>query len=224
MKKTSLFIILLIFISGCVSSGRAGHQRVPDQGYYQPDLEVFIIDDRGGRFPFYPVDRSPALEKAYIEAHEGEHYSIEVINRSDQRIGVVIAVDGRNIVSGKYSKLRHKEDMYVLEPNERELFDGWRSARDRINRFYFTDAGNSYSASFNDYSAMGVIAVAAFQERLPKGYRNKQDVRKRRNYSTGPQSAQESAGTGWGHSGIFTESQGQVQIRETSVYNTFNQV
>ena len=34
----------------------------------------------------------------------------------------------------------------------------------RVNRFYFTDTDDSYSATWDDYSSMGVIAVEVFDE------------------------------------------------------------
>ena len=199
MKRIILLIIATNILFGCVSNGRAGHQRIPDRDYYQPVVDVFVINDRGRRFSVYPVKTGSQLQKSYIEAREGEHYSVEVINRSDQRIGVVIAVDGRNIISGKYSKLRSKERMYILDPQSRETFSGWRSGKNRINRFYFTEAGNSYSASFGDYSAMGVIGVAAFREYRVAEYQTDRNS-KRRQYQSRPNVARESAGTGWGES------------------------
>ncbi len=199
MKRIICLFIATHILIGCVSSGRAGHKRIPSQDYYDSAIDVLIIDDRGNRFATYPVTSSSRLQKAYLEADEGQHYSIEIINRSDERIGIVIAVDGRNIITGKRSKLRSKERMYILDPHQRELFGGWRSGKNRINRFYFTDAGNSYSASFNDFSAMGVIGVSAFREYRSRDYRT-YDNSKRRNYKSRQHSAQDSAGTGWGES------------------------
>lgn len=130
------------------------------------DIEVEVVNDRGRPFPQYPLRRGskPAIYKAHLEAVRNSKYSIRIRNRSDQRIGVVIAVDGRNIISGSRSNLRPDERMYVLEPGQRETYEGWRSDRNRVNRFYFTDAGDSYAGAWGDSSAMGVIAVAAFRE------------------------------------------------------------
>lgn len=136
------------------------------QRFDSRDVEVEVINDRGRPFPQYPLRRSggSTVYKAHLEAVRGSHYSIRVRNRSDQRIGVVIAVDGRNIISGDRSNLRPNERMYVLEPGQREIYEGWRTGRNRVNRFYFTDAGDSYAGAWGDSSAMGVIAVAAFRE------------------------------------------------------------
>ena len=61
-------------------------------------------------------------------------------------------------------RLRADERMYVLPPHESATYEGWRTERDTVNRFYFTEPGDSYAAAFGDRSAMGVIAVAAFRE------------------------------------------------------------
>lgn len=130
------------------------------------DIEVEVISERGRSLPEYPVrgEERPGLYKAYVEARRGENYSLRIRNRTSGRIGVVIAVDGRNIISGARSDLRPDERMYVLGPDREETYQGWRTGRNRINRFYFTDAGDSYAGAWGDYSAMGVIAVAAFRE------------------------------------------------------------
>ena len=73
--------------------------------------------------------------KVYAEAVKGTHYRIEVRNRLNRRIGLVIAVDGRNIISGAKSWLKNNERMYILEPYGSGSFAGWRTAQDRINRF-----------------------------------------------------------------------------------------
>jgi hypothetical protein len=105
-----------------------------------------------------------ALKKVYAEAVKGDHYRIEVRNRLDRRVGLVIAVDGRNIISGEKSWLKRTERMYILEPYGSGEFAGWRTGQERINRFYFTDVPDSYAAAFGDQSAMGVITVAAYPE------------------------------------------------------------
>ncbi|HOW76307.1 MAG TPA: hypothetical protein P5102_03135 [Candidatus Competibacteraceae bacterium] len=139
------------------------------QRFDSRDVEVEVVNDRGRPFPQYPLRRGggPTVHKAHLEAVRGSNYSIRIRNRSDQRIGIVIAVDGRNIISGDRSNLRPNERMYVLEPGQRETYEGWRTGRNRVNRFYFTDAGDSYAGAWGDSSAMGVIAVAAFREVAP---------------------------------------------------------
>ena len=128
-------------------------------------IDVSIVSDNGRLLPFYNVTDQPALKKVYAEAVKGDHYRIVVRNKLNRRVGVVVAVDGRNIISGQKSWLRNHERMYILEPYATNEYSGWRSAQDTINRFYFTDVPDSYAAAFGDESAMGVIAVAVYPEK-----------------------------------------------------------
>lgn len=178
------------------------------------EVEVEVVDDRGRPFPQYPLRRGggPTVYKAHLEAVRGSNYSIRIRNRGDQRIGVVIAVDGRNIISGNRSNLRPDERMYVLGPGQQETYEGWRTGRNRVNRFYFTDAGDSYAGAWGDYSAMGVIAVAAFRENLPvqpwsqegPGYSDQRGLRRAPPSEAAPLGAAPGAkaepGTGYGES------------------------
>jgi hypothetical protein len=71
--------------------------------------------------------------RAYLEARREARYRIRVHNRSGGRVGVVIAVDGRNIISGARSELARGEPMYILDPRESESCEGWR-AGEQIGR------------------------------------------------------------------------------------------
>jgi hypothetical protein len=132
-------------------------------------VDVRIISDSGVEFPKYRA--YPRIRETgayyYMEAVKGERYSIEVANRTDRRVGVVIAVDGRNIISGQKSDLKNNERMYLIEPYSTNTFEGWRTGMDRTNRFYFTRQSDSYAERvFSDASAMGTIAVAVYREKI----------------------------------------------------------
>ena len=127
-------------------------------------VQVQVRSEKGQIFPLYPVASQFPSRKLYVEAVKGDHYTILVRNLLDRRVGIVLAVDGRNIISGKKSWLRNDERMYVLGPYEQGEFKGWRTSLHSINRFYFTDVADSYAAAFGDESAMGVIAVAVYPE------------------------------------------------------------
>ncbi|HMK42955.1 MAG TPA: hypothetical protein VK445_02335, partial [Dissulfurispiraceae bacterium] len=106
------------------------------------------------------------IVKKHLEASRGQHYGIVVRNTTPDRIGVVIAVDGRNIISGQRSELRNTERMYILDGYGSARLDGWRTDNQTVHRFYFTEVADSYAlTTFNDTSAMGVIAVAAYREK-----------------------------------------------------------
>jgi len=164
-------------------------------------VEVEVRSDSGGSLALYPVDSSYPNRKAYAEAVKGEQYSIVVRNRLNRRIGVVVAVDGRNIISGKKSWLRNSERMYILEPYGSGEYSGWRTGTDTINRFYFTSAGDSYAAAFRDRSAMGVIAVAVYPE--VRRYVEQQELSRHKSMdraapAPSAKAQSESAGTGFG--------------------------
>ncbi len=130
-------------------------------------VTVEIRTDDGRTLPFYPAAARSGANRFYAEAVKGDQYSIAVRNNLNRRVGLVIAVDGRNIISGKKSFLKNDEQMYILEPWGSGEYSGWRTAQDKVNRFYFTTADDSYAAAFKDESAMGVIAVAVYQELPP---------------------------------------------------------
>jgi hypothetical protein len=189
-------------------------------------IEVSIISDNGLVLPLYPAKNQPMLKKVYAEAIKGDNYRIIVRNKLNRRIGVVIAVDGRNIISGQRSWLSNNERMYVLEPYATNEYSGWRTAQDKINRFYFTDVPDSYAAAFGDKSAMGVIAVVAYPEiqryEPPLGYSDlsseKRETAKDKAASPSAQSRmQESAGTGYGREEYSPSYQVQFDPENTAV-------
>jgi len=133
-------------------------------------VNVRIISDHGSEFTkyrTYPRCREEG-RYFYVEASKGERYSIQVTNNSNRRVGIVIAVDGRNIINGKKSDLKHDERMYIIGPHDANTFEGWRTSMERTNRFYFTGQSESYAEKvFSDASAMGTIAVVVFREKAP---------------------------------------------------------
>lgn len=195
-------IVLLMGISSCAWGSGIGSA-----------VDVEVISDSGIALPLYPVSSRPSSRKAYAEATRGDHYSIVVRNRLNRRVGVVVAVDGRNIISGKKSWLKNGERMYILEPYGEGEFKGWRTGMDTINRFFFTDAADSYAAAFNDESAMGVIAVAAYPEvqrfRAYDGFSMSERKSMGKAAPAAPSARSDSAGTGFGR-----EEYSPVQVVE----------
>ncbi len=134
------------------------------------EVGIEVVSDRGTVFPAIPHrdyrKDGTRVSKWYLEANKGENYGIVITNRTPERVGVVIAVDGRNIISGKRSDLRSSESLYLVNAYETARYDGWRTSREQMHRFYFTDPADSYSIrTFADSSAMGVIAMAVFREK-----------------------------------------------------------
>ena len=154
---TALFLAVVFPVMGCAHSGGGGV------------VDVRILSDGGNEFSQYRAHPRTNREGRYfyLEAVKSEKYSIQVSNRSDRSVGLVIAVDGRNIVSGGKSDLKRNERMYIIEPYGTQTFEGWRTGMDRTNRFYFTEQADSYAErAFSDGSAMGTIAVAVYREKI----------------------------------------------------------
>jgi len=134
------------------------------------EVSIKIVSESGGAFLIIPHRDSwkggTHVIKQYLEAMRGENYGIVIHNMTPERIGVVIAVDGRNIISGKRSDLKNNEAMYIVNSYEQGEYDGWRTASDRVHKFYFTDMADSYAMrTFGDSTAVGVIAVAVYREK-----------------------------------------------------------
>jgi hypothetical protein len=159
MKARKFILILLCLIAtNTMAAARS----------YTDGIAVEIIADNGSIYPVYEIDipGNARTRRAYLEAINGKNYRVRVRNLENHRIGLVIAVDGRNIITGGQSNLRSTEQMYILGPYEQASYDGWRTSQRQVHRFYFTDVENSYAGSWGDHSAMGVIAVAAFHEKI----------------------------------------------------------
>ena len=162
VRKAFFILSFIVSVIPALVWAHAGNGNVAD---------VRIVSDHGNEFKKYKVYPRVRQESNffYVEAVKGDRYSIQVTNKSDRRIGVVIAVDGRNIINGRKSDLKRNERMYILGPFESNTFEGWRTSMDRTNRFYFTEQSDSYAEKvFEDGSAMGTIALAVYKERLPK--------------------------------------------------------
>jgi hypothetical protein len=134
-------------------------------GHRASDVTVEIIDQQGASFQQLPVRRTGGAYRAYLQAERGARYRIRVSNASGARVGVVVAVDGRNIINGARSELANGEPMYVLAPHDSQEYSGWRTSLADVHEFYFTEWEDSYAEAFGDRSARGVIAVAVYKEK-----------------------------------------------------------
>ena len=164
MRYTAIVIIAALMMAAAAPAYSHGTSRCSGA------VHIEIASERGGTFLTIPHKdywkRGTHIIKQYLEARRGKHYGIFIRNMTPERIGVVIAVDGRNIISGKRSDLKHSEAMYIVNSYGHGRYDGWRTTSKKVHKFYFTDMGDSYAMrTFSDSSAMGVIAVAVYREK-----------------------------------------------------------
>jgi hypothetical protein len=128
------------------------------------DVQVMI---EGQATPLYPAPRFND-SRLYFEALQGRNYSVVVRNRTGERVGVLLTVDGLNVVDGTRTGLSNQEPMYVLDPYETATIRGWRTSLDQVRRFVFVDEQRSYAERTGQANGdMGWIRVLAFEERRP---------------------------------------------------------
>lgn len=133
-----------------------------DPGETPGALVGVSVEMDGGRAPLYPApDGSP---RWYLEAREGSSYAVVLSNRTAERLGVVLTVDGLNAISGE----RDSNRMYVLGPWEQCTIRGWRTSLADVRRFTFVDERASYaSRSGKANGKMGWIQALVYRERRP---------------------------------------------------------
>lgn len=163
-------------------------------------VEVSVIDrQRSQPLPFYSW-----RSMQFVPGELGAPYSIRLSNQTGQRVMVVLAVDGVNVLSGRNAAARPSDGGYVLDPWETADISGWRKSMNQVAQFYFTRPSNSYAGQTGRGGQVGVIGAAVFQEQYlrPRRYDN-QDYRVMRDAPANSPSAMESqssrsAGTGHG--------------------------
>jgi hypothetical protein len=130
-------------------------------------ITVTVVGNHGQSLPHfaYRGQNERGVLRRYVQAHDGANYRLRIRNNTAARVAVVVAVDGRNVVSAEQSSLQRTEPMYVLGAYQTHTIDGWRTDLKTVRRFFFTDPAGSYASALGDTSALGVIAVAAFAER-----------------------------------------------------------
>ena len=131
----------------------------------QGALVTVSVEIAGRSAPLYAAP--DGSDRWYVEAREGSAYSLTVTNRTSQRLGVVVAVDGLNAISGERQRWptwwRSSDPgrMYVLEPWGAATVQGWRTSLDEVRRFTFVDEQISYAARSGKSSASAATCSAA---------------------------------------------------------------
>ena len=138
-------------------------------------VDVSVALD-GARAMLYPA--RDGTGRFYLEARRGAAYEVRIDNRSHERIGVALSVDGLNAINGERDRsLTLPSDpgrMYVLGPWEGTTVRGWRTSLAEVHRFTFVDEAASYAARAGKANArMGWIEVAVYREQRPYVWRDR---------------------------------------------------
>jgi hypothetical protein len=151
--------VLPAFLTLLMGAGAAEAQWW-DSGETPGALVGVSIEVDGRRAPLYAAPDGST--RWYLEAREGSSYAVVLSNRTAERLGVVLTVDGLNAISGE----RDSNRMYVLGPWEQSTIRGWRTSLADVRRFTFVDERASYAArSGKANSKMGWIQAAIYRER-----------------------------------------------------------
>ncbi len=155
------------------SSGSRSFSSVADGRLVDVQVQV-----DGNTAPLYFASRR--FDRHYFQAFRGRNYSLVVRNNTGRRVGVLIAVDGLNVVNGQRSSLSNHESMNVLDPYEQAVIRGWRTSLHNVRRFVFVDEERSYAERTGQANGdMGWIRVLSFQERRPHTWFNEPKLRDR---------------------------------------------
>jgi hypothetical protein len=126
-------------------------------------LRVDVQDrDSGATLPIYTANDG----QQYVAGRPGARYGVTLRNLRNERILVVMSVDGVNVLSGKTAGL--DQDGYVLAARASGEVAGWRKSDREVAAFEFTAPGDSYAARTGRPLDLGVIGFAVFRERRPE--------------------------------------------------------
>jgi hypothetical protein len=106
----------------------------------------------------------------YLEAWRGAQYAVRLGNRTGERLGVLLTVDGLNAISGEPAPpgRRRPGRLYVLSPWDDTVVPGWRTSLEDVRRFTFVDEERSYARrSGKATGRLGWIEVEVYRELRP---------------------------------------------------------
>jgi hypothetical protein len=104
----------------------------------------------------------------WIAGRPGAKYSIEIHNRTGERLLAVTSVDGVNVLSGETASW--DQAGYVFEPGERYEVTGWRKSDAEVAAFTFTESPRSYAERTGRPLNVGVIGIALYRERARQAW------------------------------------------------------
>ena len=123
-------------------------------------LDMEIVDRATGQ----TLDTYRHRGQNWVAGNPGDRYTVRLVNRTGERVLVVLSVDGVNAVSGETAS--PNQSGYVLDPWERTEIAGWRKSMRDVAQFYFTALPDSYAARTDRPDNVGVIGAAVFREKV----------------------------------------------------------
>jgi hypothetical protein len=122
-------------------------------------VSIGLRDEHGGFLSGFV-----AGGKNYVIGEAGRRYSIVVRNRTQNRLEIVVSVDGLDVIDGRPAAFSKRG--YLVDPQGELEIDGFRQSVDTVAAFRFGSVRGSYaSQKHGDSRNVGVIGLAVFHER-----------------------------------------------------------
>jgi hypothetical protein len=154
----ALIVTLSVMAQGGGREGRTSGRIVERRPIYQTPFGVEVLAGGGAR------EKYPARGRVYVEAIEGEEYSLRLSNPLPVRVAVALSVDGLNTIDARRTTARDASK-WVIPPYGSITVSGWQMSSTRARRFYFTDERDSYANKIGRATDLGVITAVFYRER-----------------------------------------------------------
>lgn len=102
--------------------------------------------------------------QTFVLGNPGQRYGVRIHNSGNERVEVVLSVDGRDAVNGEQSNMQ-RDRGYLVPAMGSVTIDGFRTSLESVASFRFSDPSDSFAGQMGDMRSIGVIRVAAFRER-----------------------------------------------------------
>jgi hypothetical protein len=102
--------------------------------------------------------------QTFVLGDQGGRYNVVIRNLTNERLEVVMSVDGRDAVKGRRSNMS-RDRGYLLSPRGSTTIEGFRTSLDSVAAFRFTNPGDSFAGRMGQRMSMGTIRVSVFRER-----------------------------------------------------------
>jgi hypothetical protein len=122
-------------------------------------VSIGLRDEHGGFLSGFV-----AGGKNYVIGEAGRRYSIIIRNRTQNRLEIVVSVDGLDVIDGRAASFSKRG--YLVDPQGELEIDGFRQSMDTVAAFRFGSVRGSYATQkTGDSRNVGVIGLAVFHER-----------------------------------------------------------
>ncbi len=102
-------------------------------------------------------------DRWFVIGKEGRRYSVEVRNRTNWPLEVVLSVDGLDVIDGRAASFGKRG--YVVQPRAHLLVEGFRQSAEAVAAFRFGPVRESYAnEKYQNTRNVGVIGIALFNE------------------------------------------------------------